>query len=641
MPQIESFFESINSPTGEFVDVPKSDITSILDEDTLQDIGRKVIEGMDNDKDTMTDWKNGVERGRDLVKLEESTKDTPVPNAANFKSPILMTASLKWSDRASTELLRGDNLAKPKNIGEDPENEKVKRGNRVANFLNFQINEEMEEWRDDHGRMIYNLPYDGTVFKKVFYDPVLGRNVSNLVVYPNFIVNNNASSVARLPRFSELFELNLNEVEERKRAGIWRDVELNPDEEKPDPIQKFVEQYGWYDLDEDGYKEPYVFVVHISSQKVVRVMPRFELNDVTREGKITRIKPLRNIVKYGFLYDPCGGLLDVGYSHILASLTEGINTSTNLLVDAGKFANMQGGFLAKGFRRRKGQLKAVPGVYHPTDMDPALLANSVFPYQFKEPSPTLFQLMQFMIIGAQELSASADLSKALGTNAPATTTLALVQEQQLSASAIILRVYRSMSEEFSILYKLTGRFGDPETYNDVLDDPEANFETDFENKRTDFVPVANPELSSRVQRIQQATAELQNIQAVSFAGGDIRPVVRNFYDALGTQNIEEIFPDLSAEQQLQKLIAQNPELAEIITQEQQRAQMLMNAQLEAEQRKEAREELQLQLDVDKNERENIKAESEVVLNLEKAETEETKNQIDVYTQLKGQNSGTQ
>lgn len=641
MPSIEEFFED-RETTGETVQVPKSNIADLLDQDTLSRIGNDVIEGMTEDKATMTDWERGVQDGLNLVENESSTRDTPFPGAANYKSPILMGAALKWSDRAATELLRGDELVKPKGLGDDPNDEKMNRGLRVTEYMNYQVNVEMEEWREEHDRLLYDLPYTGTVFKKVFFDPVKGRNVSNLVVYPNFIVDNNCTSVDRLRRFSEPFVLYQNEIEERKRKGIYLDINLNPDEEEPDIKQSFVEQYGWADLDEDGYDEPYIFVVHESSRKVVRIIPRYELEDVERDGKITRIKPMKNVVKYGFLRDPMGGLLDVGYGHILGSMTEGINTSVNMLLDAGKFSNLQGGWLAKGFRKRKGPARSAPGVYQQTDMDPAQLQNSVLPYQFKEPSVVLFQLMQFMIAGAQELSASADLSASLGANAPATTTLALIQEQQLSSGAIILRVYRSMSQEFDVLFKLTSRFGDPQKYQEVLDDQEADFEADFEDSKLDFVPVANPEVSSRIQRIQQATAELQNMQAVQVAGGDIRPIVKNFYEALGAQDIDEIFPELSPEDQLQELLMRAPELVEVITQEQERMALIEESQLQAQERAEAREELKLQLEVDEQERKNAETESKIeaqeadtILSLEKAESEEVSNQIDNYTKLVG------
>jgi hypothetical protein len=639
MPKIESFFEERQSPNGETVTVPKTNITDLLDKDTLLSIGRDVIEGMTSDEGTMHDWNKGVERGLKLAENDSSTKDTPFPNAANYKSPVLMGAALKWSDRASTELLRGDDIVKPKNIGDDPDEAKAKRGERVAGYMNYNLNIEMEEWREEHDKLLYDIPYSGSVFKKVFFDPLLGRPVSNLVVYPNFVVNNCVSSIDRLRRFTEKFTRTLNEVEERKRKKIWREIDLNPDEEDPDLNQDFVEQYGWADLDDDGYDEPYIFVVHVATSTVVRVLARYELDDVEKDGQITRIKPLKNIIKYGFIRDPSGGFLDVGYGHMLGAMTEGINTTTNQLIDSGKFANMQGGFTAKGFRRRKGQVKAIPGVFHSTDMSPNELASSIFPYQFKEPSHVLFQLMQFMIAGAQELSASADLTSALGANAPATTTLALVQEQQLSAGAIILRVYRSMAQEFGVLYRLLGRFGDPEQYLEVLDDQEASFEQDFEQERLDFVPVANPEVSSRIQRIQQATAELQNLQAVMAVGGDPRPIVKNFYEALGTDDINEIFPELGPVEQLRELLAKSPEVVEIITQEQARNQALMDAQLQAQEREEARQEFELQLKSDEIERKDKQTEADIILALEKAESEDVKNQVDNYTKLAGAVNG--
>lgn len=647
--------------------IPKANIANMFDNDTLAKVGSNVINGYQADLDSMDEWSSFVETGLKLVKQEKEAKSTPWEGASNFKSPTLMQAALKFSDRASVELLRQEDIVKTSVIGRDTDNLKADQAERVAEYMNFQVNVDMPEWRDEHEKLLYQLPYDGTVFKKTFFDSRLGRPVSNVVTYPNFVVNNDADSIARLRRFSEPFELSKNEVIERQRQGIWLDIDISfgtgSDEEETesqaeaDQFTTFIEQQGYFDLDDDGYEEPYTFVVQLSSNQVVRITPRFEPSDVLikdevnrraaklstligpngelpktdGDREIVRIKTVETVTKYGFLRDPEGGFLDVGYSYILGALTAAINATTNQLVDAGTLSNRQGGWLAKGFRRKMGDSAFKPGQWKQTGIAAVDLRNGIVPLPVKEPSQTLFALMQFMIGSSQELSASADLTQALGANTPATTTLALIQEQQQSAGAIILRIYRSMSSEFKKLFDIDSKFLDQEEYQEVLDNPEANFEADFDIRKMNITPVANPEISSKIQRIQQAQAELSQVELVASVGGNARTIVKNFYESIGAQNIDEIFPEEDPQQQLQRLLSENPDLAALISGEAERLDMLAAAEADRIESEEERANIKTAMEADKAESEISKNESIEILNLEKAESEDVKNQISTYT----------
>lgn len=662
---LASFFDVVISSTEEgekATFIPKPNIADMFDDDILAEIGANVINGFDADKQSMEDWSSFVDIGLELVKQEKNSKSSPWDGASNFKSPALMQAALKFSDRASTELLRQEDIVKTAVIGKDIDGEKAKTAERVAEYSNFQLNVEMTEWRDEHEKLLYKLPYDGCGFKKTFFDHRLGRPVSNLVLYPNFVVSNDIDSIRRMRRFSEEFRLTENEVIERQNQGLWvediisAESESDDSEAEADNFTDFIEQQGFFDLDGDGYEEPYTFVVAKNSQQVVRITARFEPSDVlvkdeanNRAAKLSdligtdgllpinpnrevvRIKDVETITKYGFLHDPEGGFLDIGYGYILGALTNSVNTTVNQLHDAGTLANRQGGWLAKGFRRKMGNSSFKPGEWKQTGIAAQDLHNGIVPLPVKEPSPTLFSLMQFTISSIQELSASADLSQALGANAPATTTLALVQEQQQSAGAVILRIYRAMSSEFKKLFELNSKFLDPEEYREILDDPEANFEADFNIKKMNIVPVANPEISSKIQRIQQAQAELSQVALVAETGGNARAIVKNFYEAIGTQNIDEIYPDEEPEQRLQRLLSENPELAELISGEAERMDLIAASQADALERDEARKDAETASKLDKERSEVKKNEATTIKTLEEAETEELNNSISTYT----------
>lgn len=655
----------IPSPDGSFF-VPNPNIAGMFDNDTLMRVGRQVKEGYEADLDSMTDWSELVDFGLELAKQETNARSEPWDGAANFKSPELMKASLKFSDRASTELLRGYEILKTKVIGADPNNQKFDRGERVSEFQNYQLNVEMEGWRDEHEKLIYDIPYTGTVFKKTFFDAQLGRPDSKLIVYPNFAVNQDAESISRLRRFSEIHEFSANEVIERQRQGLWLsdapiDLGAREDEgsseSESDKITSFIEQQGFFDLDNDGYEEPYTFVIQESTGVVVRIMPRFEpkdvlikdpasfrvgtlqdlivldeLSDEDSSREIVRIEAESNITKYGFLRDPQGGFLDVGYTHLLSALVSGINTTTNQLVDAGTLSNLQGGWLAKGFRRKMGSSSFKPGEWKQTGISAIDLQNGVKPLPFKEPSPTLFQLMQFMIANAQDLAASTDLKVSLGTNSPVGTTLALIDEQMQGTGAIVKRIYRAMSSEFKKLYRLNSKFVDPSQYQEVLDDPNADFAQDFNIRGMDIVPVANPEVATKTQRVIMAQAELSQIQNILFAGGDVRPLIKNFFEIIGSNIVDEVFPEETPDQILQRLLSENPDLQALITGEQERLDLIAAAQADAVQREQARKDAELFSKISKEESETELNEAKIIKTLEEAESEDLNNQVSTYTE---------
>jgi chaperonin GroES len=634
---------------------PLHNVAGFIDDTTLGLVGRQVVEGHEADWDSMQEWRDGVEFGKDIAKQETEAKSDPWDGAANFKSPVLMNAALRFSDPASSQILRSRDLAKTDFNGKDADDQKAERGERVSEYINYQLNEEMPEWREEHEKLIYDLPYSGSVFKKTFFDAEKGRNVSDLICYPNFSVNQETKSLSRLPRFTEIMEFRNNEVIEKQNQGIWLDVELTEDgegenEAENDKVREFVEQQGSYDLDGDGYEEPYTFVVQTNTRKVVRIIPRFDPENVIVRTKTTattlakameggisddmevvRIKANCNITKYGFLHDPQGGFLDVGYSHLLGALTGAINTTTNQLLDSGTLANLSGGYLAKNFRRKMGDAKFRPGYWMQTGLSAQDLQSGMLPHQNKEPSMVLYQLNQDLKGNAQELSASADLGSALGPQTAPTTALAIVDEQLQKTGAIMLRIYRAMASEFNKLYKLNAKFTDPVEYQTVLDDPEADFRADFDQKGMDIIPVANPEISSKIQRIQMASAEMSQLEMVSIAGGDIRPIVKNFYEAIGSQNVDEIFPDETPEQMLQRIFSENPELVELVMEEKERLDLIAAAQADAFEREQQRQDIKLAADLDKTAAETENKQADTIKKLEEAETEQTKNQIDMYT----------
>ena len=627
-------------------------------ENTLRKLAAQVIEDFERDQDSMTEWSNRVDEGQKIAKQETASKSEPWEGASNFKSPAILEASITFGDRASTELLRGRNLVKADIIGSDNEGVKKAAADNVVEYMNWQVNHQMEGWRKQHEKLLYELPSTGAVFKKTFFDPIDGVNKSELVHYPDFAINQAAASLKDSP-FTHPMDFSVDEVFERKQAGLWLDVGLYPEdsdgdegsneeEQVVDTIdneQKFLEQNCFFDLDDDGYREPYTVTVHQQSQQVVRIVARYDLTgfivkdstgtirrllpeDETSLGSLDLVKidPIQNIVAYDFIPSTDGTFLGIGYYHLLSSLSKGINGTTNQLMDSGTLSNLQGGFLARGFRKRMGNMVMKPGQWESTDISAQDLQTGIMPHQFKEPSQTLFALNESLSAKLQNLTVNLDLKGVLAPNAPATTTLALIQEAMLPMSAIMQRIIMSESEEFKQLFILDSLFTDPNLYKGVLDNPEADFRNDFSLVSFDVIPTASSDMSSRMQRLQRAEILVSEAPNIALEGGDTRPLRENWFEAMGAEDmIGQVFPDpeQASEEQLARIQAQQDQ--------QRKEQMLLAIQVDHAERDLVRKEQETAANLAETAAKIRKTESEILLNLEKAETEEKKNRLSTYT----------
>ena len=396
--------------------VGQVNIADGLEDEMLVAIGKRVFRQYNEDLESMGEWKESVKNGIDLMKQEWQPRSTPWEGASNYKDPLLSEASIQFGNKANLELLRSKDLVSSEVIGLDPEGEKQKRADRVVTYENYQINHDMDDWRSEQKRLFYTNPNIGCTFKKLFFDPIEDKPESEIIQYPDFVVNQATKSMDKCRSFSQTMDFSDNEVEVKVRSGRWLDIQPEPpkdidkqgdkgsnEEQKVidsiDNPEMYIEQQCFFDIDEDGYEEPYIITIQHKSQKVVRIVARFDtesiivkLNDTimplpealeVRKGEETeefggaegiklvglpqeitetdpnklellKIIPFQNIVKYGFIPAPDGTFLDFGYSHLLGAITQAINTTTNQLTDRGTLNNLGGGFLSKEFRKSMG-----------------------------------------------------------------------------------------------------------------------------------------------------------------------------------------------------------------------------------------------------------------------------------------------
>lgn len=491
----------------------------LLENEKLSEIGAKVVRDYQIDKDSRAEWESLMDRAMKLAKQVAEEKNFPWPNASNVKYPLLTTAAIQFAARAYPEICKSGDIVKAKVVGDDPKGQKSARGQRVSQHMSWQCLEEMEEWEPETDKLLHVLPIMGLCFRKSYFEPLLGRNCSDLVLPDDLVVHYFAQTLEKARRVTHVLKYHANDCYELIQAGLWRDIDLGypavgeenqqGDEDAP---HEFLEQHRYLDLDDDGYQEPYIATVHKATSQVVRIVPRFEESGVMlgQNGKIGKIKPVHYFTKYSFITNPDGSFYDLGFGWLLGALGESINTSINQLLDAGTLGNLGGGFLSRGIRikTQSQTVRMLPGEWKPVDATGQDLRQGIFPLPVPQPSPVLFQLLSLLIDAAKDISSVKDVmtGEQKGLNVPATTTLAMVEQGLKVFSAIYKRIYRALKAELKKLYRLNSVYLPDQAMFTVLDNPQAIARQDYAMGDLDIVPVADPSMSTDVLRLAKSQA---------------------------------------------------------------------------------------------------------------------------------------
>ena len=523
-----------------------------LDDETKQKIANQVSEGYEYDLNSRAKWEQNLQEWTNLALQVREDKSWPWPKASNVKYPLLSIASMQFNARAYPSLIpaTGD-IVKCSVIGADPQQVKLEQAKRVSKFMSFQLLHEMKNWEEDMDRMLIMLPIVGTIFKKTYYNSVLGHNVSELVLPKNLVVNYWAKSLGTAERISELILLNKRQIKERQMSEIYSDVELGdpqPVIQQNQPVAviqddtmpyEIIEQHTFFDLDKDGYAEPYIITFERSSKTLLRMVARFDEDTMylSDEGKLQKIDPIQYYTKFSFIPNPDGGFYDIGFGVLLGPLNESVNTLINQLIDAGTINNLQGGFLGKGLKLKMGDSGWTPGEWKTVQTASDDLRKQIVPLPAKEPSEVLFQLMGTLITSGKELASVAEIfvGKMPGQNTPATTTMATIEQGMKVFTAVYKRLYRALAEEYKKLFDLNRVYLDNDKYVAVLDQPVTV--DDFNRKLYDVCPNADPSTPTQTEKLMKAQALLELLPI-----GILDPlaVVMRVLDAQEQPNIEQL-----------------------------------------------------------------------------------------------------
>ena len=514
-----------------------------LSEETLTELGMKVVREYDIDVVSRADWLAKIDKAVDLAMQVAEEKSYPWRKAANVKYPLMTVAAIQFAARAYPAIVPPTNLVKPKMIGKHSD-EKREKGDRVATHMSWQLSEEMPEWDEETDKLLHILPIVGWLLRKTWFDPALGRNRSRIVHPKKCVVNYNAMSIETVPRITEEIDLYPYQITEKRRAGTYRDIDLPLVEgEDKDAPHVFLEQHRLVDLDGDGYEEPWIVTVHKESSMVVRIEPRFDETSVVpnEKGEIARIEPIHHYTKYTFLPSPDGSFYDIGFGMLLGPINETINAAINQMLDAGHLQTVGGGFINASLRLRGGTLRFKPGAYKQVTVPAGTsMRDAVFNLDHAGPSAVLFNLLGLLLEAAQDISAVQDVltGESQGANETATTTLARIEQGLKVFTAIYKRIYRSLKSEYSKMYDLNARYLDPQTYFTVLDAEQQIGPEDYDKGSFDVVPVADPASVSDMQKLMRAEFLL------GFRGDPMvnqQHIRRRAFEAASIDDIDELF----------------------------------------------------------------------------------------------------
>ena len=522
-----------------------------INEEDLQEISSTVIDSYTADKDSRAEWESMFERGFDLLGLKIEDAAEPFEGACTAVHPMLIESAVKFQSKAIQELFPSSGPVKAQILGKQSV-EREQQANRVQNFMNYQVTEQMPEYFDESERMLFHLPLIGSAFKKVYYDANLKRPVSEFVPIDQFYVSYYASNLRIAERYTHVIYRSPVDLARDMRSGIYSDIEL-PDATTPnatsfsskmdtilglsptedsDAQYTLLEQHCYLEIEED-FALPYIITVEEQSGSVLSIRRNYSPDDDTKQKR-------SHFVHYKFV--PGFGFYGLGLMHFLGNLTMSATAAMRSLIDAGQFANLPGGFKAKGVRVVGDNDPIAPGEFKEIEATGIDLSKAIVPLPYKEPSSTLYQMLQFVTDAGQKFADSTEqIVSDAASYGPVGTTMALLEASSKFFSGVHKRLHKSKRDEFKILARIDYEYLPNQYPYEVPNVSESVFKKDFDGT-IDVIPVSDPNIPSNAHRMMLANMALQMAQQSPPGMFNIEALNRTILHAANMPNLEEILP---------------------------------------------------------------------------------------------------
>ena len=534
-----------------------ANLAEYIDDSDLEGIASELLSSFKADKESRADWEKTYIQGLDLLGLKHEDRTTPWDGACGVFHPLLTEAVIRFQSQSIQELFPAAGPAKTAVVGVITA-EKQEQSNRVQDYLNYLLTERMTEYRTETERLLFSLPLAGSAFRKVYYDPNMGRPCSMFVPAEDFVVSYGASDLNTCERATQVMRRSANEVRKLQVSGFYADVELPAPTPDYDQIEKKYNELTGdtanYDLDyrhtllemhvdldlpgfedkqkgeETGIQLPYVVTMDQSSRTILSIRRNWYEDD---ERKMRR----QHFVHYQYM--PGLGFYGFGLLHMIGGLAKSATSLLRQLVDAGTLANLPGGLKARGLRIKGDDTPIMPGEFRDVDVPGGTIKENISFLPYKEPSTVLYQLMGDIVEEGRRFASAADVKAAdMNAEAPVGTTLAILERSMKVMSAVQARLHASMRVELRLLSNVVHDFG-PETYPyDETKEPLVS--SDFDD-RVDIIPVSDPNSGTMAQRIMQYQSALQLAQQAPQMY-DMPLLHRQMLEILNIRDADKIVP---------------------------------------------------------------------------------------------------
>jgi len=535
-----------------------ANLADFVDERELGYLSSTLYQNYQDYKSSRKDWEKSYTQGLELLGFKYENRTEPFAGASGATHPVLAEAVTQFQALAYKELLPATGPVRTQIIGvQTPE--KTQQSNRVKDFMNYQLMDQMKEYEPEFDQMLFYLPLAGSAFKKVYYDDLLERAVSKFVPADDLIVPYTATSLDDAEAIIHRIKISENELRKQQVAGFYRDVELKAGHDNLTDVEKKelelegtvktgrdddiftllechvnLDLEGFEDVGPDGeptgIKLPYIVTIEENSREILSIRRNYEQND-PKKSKI------QYFVHFKFL--PGLGFYGFGLIHMIGGLSRTATSALRQLLDAGTLSNLPAGFKQRGIRIRDDAQAIQPGEFRDVDAPGGNIRDAFMTLPFKEPSQTLLQLMGVVVNAGQRFASIADLQVGDGNQQAAVgTTVALLERGSRTMSAIHKRIYAALKNEFRILSRVFRLYLPAEYPYDVVGGQKMIKQSDFDD-RVDILPVADPNIFSQTQRISLAQTELQ-LAMSNPQMHNLYQAYRNMYEAIGVKDVDTV-----------------------------------------------------------------------------------------------------
>jgi hypothetical protein len=536
-----------------------------METDELESLASDLLSDFQDDLDSRKDWMKTYVDGLELLGMKIEERSEPWEGACGVYHPLLSEALVKFQAETIMETFPASGPVKTKIVGKETPSKKD-AAERVRDDMNYQLTEVMTEYRPEHERMLWGLGLAGNAFKKVYYDPSLGRQVSIFVPAEDVVVPYGASNLESSPRVTHVMRKTKNELRRLMVAGFYRDIDLPEPENVLDDIEKSIaEKMGFRATTDDRYKIlemqvyldlpgyedkddkgkpteiglPYIVTIEKTSQEVLAIRRNWRPEDETYQKR-------NHFVHYPYI--PGFGFYAFGLIHLIGAFAKSGTSIIRQLVDAGTLSNLPGGLKTKGMRVKGDDTPIAPGEFRDVDVAAGTIRDNILPLPYKEPSQVLLGLMNQIVEEGRRFAAAADLKIAdMSANSPVGTTLAILERTLKVMSAVQARIHYAMKQELKLLKDIIRDYTPDEySYEPTEGSPRAK-KSDYDD--VDVIPVSDPNSATMAQKVVQYQAVMQMAQ-VNPQIYDMVELNRQMLEVLGIKNVGKLVP--SAEDQKPK-----------------------------------------------------------------------------------------